>query len=198
MSGDGLMYGVRVRPEAALRLFGRSLKDLVNGHAPIGVVLGEEWSEGLGRIVELQEPVRMMEALERFLLARDVASPGNTARFALALQHLRGEGAAFDRDGLAGRLHVGDRQVQRLFKEHLGLSAASYQRIIRFRQAFDMATQGLDVRWTDLAYDLGYADQAHFIRDFKTFCGFTPRMLQERRVPTFLLRGRLAEPRAIA
>ncbi len=194
MTGDGLMFGARVRPEAALRLFARPLKELANSHADVSGVLGTVWADGLDRVVQLGDPVRMAEAMEQLLLEQEAACTGSLARFATAMQQLRGPGAAFDRDALAGRLFVGDRQLQRLFKDHLGLSAASYQRIIRFRQAFETATGQEVRRWTDLAYDLGYSDQAHFIRDFKTFCGFTPGMVQEGRVPHFLLRGRLARP----
>ncbi len=35
--------------------------------------------------------------------------------------------------------------------------------------------QGGNVDWSELAYDLGYSDQSHFIRDFKANCGLTPK-----------------------
>jgi AraC-like DNA-binding protein len=33
---------------------------------------------------------------------------------------------------------------------------------------------GTIVDWADLSLDLGYADQAHFIRDFKRLVGVSP------------------------
>ena len=44
----------------------------------------------------------------------------------------------------------------------------------RLRDAAEQATQGHDVDWARLALDLGYHDQAHFIRDFTAMIGTSP------------------------
>ena len=61
-----------------------------------------------------------------------------------------------------------------LFKQHLGVTPKTFQRIIRFQKAIhDIELKG-NISWTSLALDCGYFDQAHFIADFKNYSGFTP------------------------
>jgi AraC-like DNA-binding protein len=44
----------------------------------------------------------------------------------------------------------------------------------RLHEALERLAQGGNVEWARLALDLGYFDQAHFIRDFKALVGRTP------------------------
>lgn len=197
MSGNGWMMGVRLRPEAAIRLFGMPLKEVSGFYTEAQELLGARWCEGLDDVAEAPDEGEAMRRMQAFLERRLARSTPGTERFLSAVHRLRTEGTAFGHRGLGDQLNVCDRQAQRLFKEHLGLSPMTYQRILRFRQVYDHATAMPVQRWSDLAYDLGYADQAHMIRDFKSFCGFTPGMLQEGKAPAFLLRGRLADHRAV-
>lgn len=190
MSGQSFAMGVHLKPDAALRLFRLPLKEVSPIYTAADELLGTAWSRPLDPLFELNEEKMLADLMEDFLRTRLREVSHGTERFISVFRQMRAEGLGFDHRNLGDRLHVGDRQAQRLFKEHLGLSPVHYHRISRFRQAYDRATEGLVSRWTDIAYDLGYADQAHFIRDFKAFCGITPSMLREGRASTFLLRGR--------
>ena len=50
-----------------------------------------------------------------------------------------------------------------------------YTRIVRFQKALaQMQHQaGKEINQAQIAYASGYADQSHFIREFKKFCGYT-------------------------
>jgi AraC-like DNA-binding protein len=75
---------------------------------------------------------------------------------------------------LAATAGVGVRTLQRMFSVHLGVSPAWVIRRWRIVEAADRAAAGHDVRWSGLAADLGYADQAHLVRDFRAHLGTTP------------------------
>lgn len=66
-----------------------------------------------------------------------------------------------------------------LFKKHTGYRPKELQRILRFSKAIDMIQNGESVAWATLSSDCGYSDQAHFIRDFSSFSGFTPTGFQK-------------------
>ena len=50
----------------------------------------------------------------------------------------------------------------------------------RIHEALDRVHENNVKGWASLALDLGYADQAHFIRDFKGLVGATPLLYQTR------------------
>jgi AraC-like DNA-binding protein len=77
-------------------------------------------------------------------------------------------------DMLAKEYGTTVRQLQRLFAEHVGLSPKWVIRRYRLREVTDRMAAGGSIDWAGLAADLGYADQAHFTRDFTSMFGETP------------------------
>jgi AraC-like DNA-binding protein len=92
---------------------------------------------------------------------------------------------------MANAVGLSERQLERLFKKHVGLSPKFYCRIIRFRSIFQLHEQG-DPSWLDLAYEAGYADQSHFIRNFKAFTGDDPTSygFDEKNMANFFMKKR--------
>jgi AraC-like DNA-binding protein len=50
----------------------------------------------------------------------------------------------------------------------------------RLREVTERMAAGGEIGWAALAADLGYADQAHFIRDFKDMFGEPPTWYAQR------------------
>ncbi len=74
---------------------------------------------------------------------------------------------------IARRLRVSTRQLERLFQTMLGQRPAEFYRQLRLRYArFLLDTTDRSV--TAIALDAGFADCAHFSRQFKAMHGFTP------------------------
>ncbi len=71
------------------------------------------------------------------------------------------------------------KQFERLFHSFVGINPKEYARIVRFQKALaQMQHQaGKELNQAQIAYTSGYADQSHFIREFKKFCGYTPLSL---------------------
>jgi hypothetical protein len=70
---------------------------------------------------------------------------------------------------------ISPRQLRRLFHEHVGCSPKLFARIIRFQQTL-RSIQSSNARPSLLS--MGYFDQAHFIKEFRTFYGDTPSILK--------------------
>ncbi len=80
---------------------------------------------------------------------------------------------------VASQSCVSIRQLERLFQQRIGLSPQFYARLVRFTKAWIIKENNPAINWTNLAYECGYFDQMHLIRDFKEFTGVTPSLIQK-------------------
>ena len=71
------------------------------------------------------------------------------------------------------------KQFERLFSSFVGINPKEYTRIVRFQKALGQMQHqaGKEINQAQIAYASGYADQSHFIREFKKFSGYTPMSL---------------------
>jgi AraC-like DNA-binding protein/glutaredoxin-related protein len=67
------------------------------------------------------------------------------------------------------------RQFNRTFTEYIGLNPKQFTKVIRFQNAIYQHQLNRDKSYTDLAYQCGYYDQAHFTNEFKLFTGYSPK-----------------------
>jgi AraC-like DNA-binding protein len=83
-------------------------------------------------------------------------------------------------DQIVREFQIGLRQLQRLSSEYVGVSPKWVIQRYRLLDAAERVNAGTAVNWVGLALDLGYADQAHFIRDFKRLVGRSPAEYAKR------------------
>ena len=61
------------------------------------------------------------------------------------------------------------------FKKYCGLTPKIYHRILRFNEILQLIHKKEKISWSNIAYQCGYTDQSHFIKEFKAFSGFNPQ-----------------------
>jgi len=72
------------------------------------------------------------------------------------------------------KLHYSERQMGRLFNQHVGVSPKLFSRIVRVNYSLRLlrnTTKNIET----IAGLTGYHDPSHFLRDFKLVCGITPQ-----------------------
>jgi AraC-like DNA-binding protein len=74
---------------------------------------------------------------------------------------------------LSTRNNISARYMHTLFSDYTGLQPKLFCKINRFTYSLGLINAGTQ-NLTSIAYDAGYFDQSHFIREFKAFTGFTP------------------------
>jgi len=76
---------------------------------------------------------------------------------------------------LAAQSYLSSSQFERQFKHYMAISPKAYARIVRFGSVQAALLVNPSIRLADLADVYGYSDQAHLIREFKSFAHCTPR-----------------------
>jgi len=170
---------VRFRPNGAFALLGvpqQRLHDAIVDAAALEI----PW---LRRAVRAARDERSVHAaiarLESALLERvEGGCSRSDARVNAVLARINGACGACRIDDLADAA-ASRRQIERLFREQVGLTPKAYARIVRFSTAAARVTADPSARLADLSTDAGYFDQSHMIRDFLCFAGRTPEQLRD-------------------
>src|SRR5262249_4626860 len=76
---------------------------------------------------------------------------------------------------LARHLDCSRKHLVSVFHRYVGLPPKAVARVLRFECAMEQIGAGRHATLAELALSCGYADQAHFNRDFVAFAGETPR-----------------------
>jgi transcriptional regulator GlxA family with amidase domain len=79
-----------------------------------------------------------------------------------------------DIGGLARELSISERQLRRRFHAASGYGPVTLARVLRFRRFVEAVDAGRD-DLAALAFEAGYADQAHLTRETKRLAGLLPR-----------------------
>ena len=75
---------------------------------------------------------------------------------------------------LAQTACLSDKQFNRVFHEYVGTTPKEFIRIVRLQRALYTLQTQPDINFAQLAYECGYYDQSHLIKEFKAFSGYTP------------------------
>ncbi len=79
-------------------------------------------------------------------------------------------------DELCSASNLSVRRIEQRFNDALGVCPKLYSRLAKFQHAMQqLSCTSDDDNLTGIAYDCGYFDQSHFIKDFKDFAGITPQ-----------------------
>ncbi len=89
---------------------------------------------------------------------------------------------------LAEDLSLTTKSLERKFSQYLGKTTKQLVKLIRFQQVLHDFSYYKHIMLTEIAYRNGYYDQSHFIRDFKTHTGYTPKEFITR-YPGFSVNG---------
>jgi methylphosphotriester-DNA--protein-cysteine methyltransferase len=148
------------------------MQELVGRFTPIA-----DLSPALARNLERAlDSAHRIAAVEAALLSAERTSRGNDSVVAEAVRRIILRKGLSDLAALASELGVSIRQLERRFHASVGLPPKVFCRMQRFIRVFGVISRQ-PRKWVDRAIDCGYYDQAHLIRDFKSFSRETPAAL---------------------
>jgi AraC-like DNA-binding protein len=124
-------------------------------------------------------PVRIA-LLETWLLHRLSLGKKQHALVPASLTALRAWGGNLRMSDFAEKWSVSQRQLERLYQREVGMSPKQYAGLLRIERARSLLKCMNGGSTACLALDLGFSDQAHFIREFRAVVGLTPHAYLKR------------------
>lgn len=164
------MAGIRFRPGMARVFLGVSPSELTDGSAP----LEDLWSRRARELTRRVEDAKSIQAAMAVLLGALPDRDAELNPIQRAIEAIAEANGNVDLENVARQANLSPRQFRRRCLEESGLGPKQLCRVLRFRHACRIARAADRPRWSDVALEAEYFDQAHFIRDFRRFTGRTP------------------------
>jgi len=161
---------VHFRPGGAYPFLRIPLIDLENSYVGLEDVWGAAGTELHERLIDAPTPAARFGILESFLLSQPWSSVRRHPAVAAAVDAIEANPSIRMAD-LRDLVGMTTKRLIALFRAEIGLSPKAYARIRRLQASLRLlgSTSGARV-----AAEVGYFDQAHFVREFRSFTGMTP------------------------
>lgn len=169
--------GAALCPGAAGLLIGLPAGAFAGRHLPLEDVWGAAAVAALrAALGEARSAAQRLAIFEAALIAR---LPKVAGLDPLIAQALAGFDAGAPVGPVVAQSGYSHRTFTKRFAEAVGLKPKTYARLLRFGRALGPLAKGTNsagmaLSLADLAAWQGYADQAHFAREFRAFSGLTP------------------------
>ena len=175
------MIGVHLRPGGASAFFGLPLSELRNSVVELDTLWNGEAQNLREQLLEAPSASAKFRILENALLARWRGFAPRHRAVCRALASFTREPDNITVGKVTAEVGLSRRRLIEIFTEQIGMTPKIFCRVLRFQRAINQIQRSRTVPWAEMATGCGYYDQAHFINDFRQFCGSTPSdYLKER------------------
>ena len=172
-------FGIRFKPEGVYNLFGISASLFSEGFEDMESVLGRHFRDYCSRLREATDVRQKRNLTHQYLLDQLNDHHPEKTYLNCAADLIRNSQAASKVEELPGKVFISRRQLEREFREKIGLTPKQYMRIARLNAINRYLLSGSKFNLGRLSLEAGFADQAHLCREFKTFAGLPPAKFME-------------------
>ncbi len=186
LAGQGYAFGIKFRPGGFQPFFKGAVAAIANRRLAPEAVFGGAAPAYVRRIRSCGDAQDRFAAADAFLLAQlpRLAIPADVARANALVAAIAADSAMVTVEALAAHAGLNTRSLQRLFQRHVGVGPKWVIKRYRMHEAVAQLQAGAPVRLAQLAHDLGYFDQAHFINEFTALVGKPPGEYLRLTLPT--------------
>ena len=177
---DEPVMAVHFRPGGAFPFLPIPLGDIENACIGVDDVWGTEGRDLHERLIETASVQARFGILEQFLLSRPSRAIGRQPGVAAAIAAIENDPSIRMAD-IRDQVGMPAKRLIAMFRAEVGLSPKAYARVRRLQAALRLLGAG-PLSGARVAAEVGYFDQAHFVRDFESFTGMTPTQYGQQRI----------------
>lgn len=173
--GELTLLGARFKHGALAPLLPYPAKELEQRFLPAATLWPEAAAALSTAITRSATTADLVKRLETTLVALLDQARKPDAMVRKAVKLIAQNQGDLEVSALAEQLGVSRQTVKHKFDQHVGLSPKLFGKLRRFQSVLRRLAGAAKVDWTLLAQESGYYDQAHLIREFNHFTGFSPQ-----------------------
>ena len=170
-TGDSYGIQVDLTPIGAHQVLGLPMDELANRVVELEEALGSWGCLLTERLEGAQNWEVRFELLDSVIASRLAEARQPAPGVVHAWRRLEASGGQVSIQELAYELGYSQEHLTHRFREHVGLPPKTLAQILRFGRVMRWLEADDEAHWTDIAFDCGYYDQSHLIRDFHRFAG---------------------------
>lgn len=177
--GNFSLFSVQLKVNGVFAIFGIPQKLLTNTIISADCVLGNDSSLLTEQLESCKTIFEMSRYMNIYLAKKLLQQKHNyyTNTLASVSNIIFENRGIVSVDSLSRYANMSFRNFERRFTEEVGMPPKLYVRITRFFNALENKMLYPYKKWTDIAYENGFFDQAHLIREVKAFSYKTPEEL---------------------
>lgn len=176
-SGELKMFGIKFYPWATASLYKMPAYELNNLRIPVSEILGawvNEYQNLMMQELNKGSYLWVVQQLEKVLQVKLFAPSNHQKLIKSCFEKIYSSQGKISVEEAGFETGYSSRYIQKLFERYKGKSFQYYCRLSRLHYALQYSKLKGSPSFTDLAYEAGYYDQSHFIKDFTGFTGLTP------------------------
>jgi AraC-like DNA-binding protein len=171
---EAFIIGIHFKPGGAFPFLGIPADDLADAHVDLETLWGYSAKLLREQLCEASTAEERFRLLEKALMEHLFRPLENHYAVAAALERF-GANADLSVREITKSVGLSQRRFAQLFKREVGMTPKLYGRVQRFQRARGMIhRRANDLDWSGFAFECGYFDQSHLIREFVEFSGITP------------------------
>ncbi len=179
LSGKTGLILIVFKPHGVKSFFNFPITELLNENLSLHDLLNNEAIELEDKLFNSPNNILRITLLENFLIKRLIQN-NEFERVEHAIKTIENSKGQIKTQDIAHEICLGIKQLERTFSKYVGINPKKYASIIRFQNVIQINSKN-DKSMSQLAYDNGYYDQSHFIHDFKSLTGLTPKVFLNTR-----------------
>jgi AraC-like DNA-binding protein len=171
--GHFMVVQILFQPGGLYRLTGMPGATINDSYIDAGDVFSEEIHRVNEAFFYACTYLEIVQIANNFITKLAVCAKKEKNPVDLTCQYLLAHPAA-SLDDLAKKSYLSTKQFERKFVERTGVNPKVFTRLVRFDRAFREKNLHPQTDWRTIAFDGGYYDYQHLVRDYKDFTGLKP------------------------
>jgi|GEM_PF-1603884 len=175
--GRAELFGVVFHPHTLINFFNIPAYELTNSSIDL-CIINRKFKQLHNKILHSKNTPEKIQVIEQFLKKHfHIVNSHHSKIVYDYIQKIETDNFFLTPNNISDYYGISTRHLERMFKNHVGISALEFYKISRFNKSFKLLSASMSL--TEIAYETGHYDQSYFTKCFKRMSGLSPKQYRK-------------------